>query len=782
MEDDSQPVDLDMLDQILSKDNCNWFETPNSSSFSPLLASSSSVCSEITTQRSIISTNLRIENTNGTQFLDSNAIQRVFSVQSSELHDSRTSWGSSLNERLMHALSYFKETQIDPNVLVQLWVPEKRGNQLVLSTREQPYFLDPNCEKLVNYREISANYQFSAEVDCEGALGLPGRVFLGKLPEWTPDVRLFTPYEYPRVNYAQCLDVRGSVAIPVFERGNCSCLGVVEVVMITQKMNYDSELNSICSALQAVNLRSSEVQCVPQIKLNVSCYQAALPEILEVLRSLCKAHNLPLAQTWIPCVQQGKRGSRHSDENYARCVSTVDSACYVNDPSLFSFHKACSEHHLLRGQGIVGRAFNINQPSFSSDVSALSKFEYPLSHHARMFNLKGAVAIRLRSTLTGSTDFVLEFFLPSYCIGTNEQKLMLESLSSTVQNVCRTLRVVTNKEIEDEASLEIRELNSLVVSHSKSLCDGGQEQNKHNFLVKSSQKHEGEGECSKGKVLLESDQKQEDLVKDDEKCSVGKTTEKRYSKNEKTVSLQILQQYFAGSLKDAAKSLGVCPTTLKRICRQYGINRWPARKIKKVNHSLKKLQVVIDSVHGADKALQLPSLYKEIANASCFEDNTQGNNIVHPVSEKDKHSFYVSSSSLSPSTRNLSPNSSRMEIASKEKDRGSAHGENSTREVPKCFSGCTSSLLHKEEKCIKVVCGSEKVRFRLKPPWRFQDLKQEIVRRCNIANNASLNLKYMDDDSEWILLTCDADLEECIHVCNAANAHRVKISASLGST
>lgn len=226
----------------------------------------------------------------------------------------------------------------------------------------------------------------------------------------------------------------------------------------------------------------------------------------------------------------------------------------------------------------------------------------------------------------------------------------------------------------------------------------------------------------------------------------------------------------------------MCPTTLKRICRQYGINRWPARKIKKVNHSLKKLQVVIDSVHGADKALQLPSLYKEIANASCFEDNTQGNNIVHPVSEKDKRSFYVSSSSLSPSTRYLSPNSSPMEIASKEKDRGSGHGENSTREAPKWFSGSTSSLLHKEEKCVKVVCGSEKVRFRLKPPWRFQDLKQEIVRRCNIANNVSLNLKYMDDDSEWILLTCDADLQECIRVCNAANAHTVKISASLEST
>ena len=59
------------------------------------------------------------------------------------------------------------------------------------------------------------------------------------------------------------------------------------------------------------------------------------------------------------------------------------------------------------------------------------------------------------------------------------------------------------------------------------------------------------------------------------------------------VTLEMLQQHFNKHLKEAAKDLGVGSTTLKRICRHFGISRWPRRSLKskqgKLHNALKTL-------------------------------------------------------------------------------------------------------------------------------------------------------------------------------------------------
>lgn len=121
-----------------------------------------------------------------------------------------------------------------------------------------------------------------------------------------------------------------------------------------------------------------------------------------------------------------------------------ESACYVNDQKILGFLHACSENCLQEGQGIVGRAIQSHYPSFSSDIKTFDVHQYPLAHHARKFGLCAAVAIRLRSTYTANDYYVLEFFLPVNCRGSDEQQRLLNNLSITLQRLCGSLRTVSD--------------------------------------------------------------------------------------------------------------------------------------------------------------------------------------------------------------------------------------------------------------------------------------------------------------------------------------------------
>lgn len=156
----------------------------------------------------------------------------------------------SVKKKLLQAVNHLRDSIRETDILVQIWVPVKRGGKQVLTTKNQPFSFNPNCKNLADYRDVSRGYQFAADEDSKESAGLPGRVFVNKLPEWTPDVRFFKREEYPRVNDAKQYEVRGSLALPVFERGSGKCLGVVEIVTTSLKVNYRPELENICKALE----------------------------------------------------------------------------------------------------------------------------------------------------------------------------------------------------------------------------------------------------------------------------------------------------------------------------------------------------------------------------------------------------------------------------------------------------------------------------------------------------------------------------------------------------
>ena len=67
----------------------------------------------------------------------------------------------------------------------------------------------------------------------------------------------------------------------------------------------------------------------------------------------------------------------------------------------------------------------------------------------------------------------------------------------------------------------------------------------------------------------------------------------------KEVKLDELSKYFHLPEKAVAKELGICLTSLKKLCRSYGITRWPFRKLKSLERTMRKVQTENDGINGS---------------------------------------------------------------------------------------------------------------------------------------------------------------------------------------
>ncbi|XP_010529654.1 PREDICTED: protein NLP7-like isoform X2 [Tarenaya hassleriana] len=771
-----------------------------------------------------------------------------------------------IKERMTQALRYFKEST-EQQILAQVWAPVRKNGRELLTTLGQPFVLNPNGNGLNQYRMISLTYMFSVDSESDIELGLPGRVYRQKLPEWTPNVQYYSSREFSRLDHALHYNVRGTLALPVFNPSGQSCIGVVELIMTSEKIHYAPEVDRVCKALEAVNLKSSEILDHQTTQICNEGRQNALAEILEILTVVCETYKLPLAQTWVPCQHRsvlanggGLKKSCTSFDGSCMgqvCMSTTDMAAYVVDAHVWGFRDACLEHHLQKGQGVAGRAFLNRSSCFCRDVTKFCKIQYPLVHYALMFKLTSCYAICLQSSHTGDDDYILEFFLPPAITDKSEQDSLLGSLLATMKQHFQSLRVASGISFGEEA-------NEVSVEFIEALPD-----KKLNSRIESIHVPSSGFESNVGEMLLDPQpvvpssepvKETSNVADDNGVVKEMKKPERKRGKTEKTISLDVLQQYFTGSLKDAAKSLGVCPTTMKRICRQHGISRWPSRKIKKVNRSITKLKRVIESVQGTDGALDLtsmavgsipwtngqataqplnsPSGYKEpeppknndsTHNGSnghsphephgsppsngCKPSRTRDDSVGTPTSHGSCEGSYrdemkalnpepifmadVSAASFSMPNRILGSiepfRGMPIEESGSSKDlRNLCHSVAADEKFPESnwLNNGNNIYVRPEEEAMeitRVASGSETrsvtikasykediIRFRISSSSGLMELKEEIAKRLKL-DAGTFDIKYLDDDSEWVLIACDVDLQECLDISGFSGSSLVRL-------
>ncbi|KAK3026505.1 hypothetical protein RJ639_041802 [Escallonia herrerae] len=517
-------------------------------------------------------------------------------------------------------------------------------------------------------------------------------------------------------------------------------------------------------------------------------HQNTLDEVLKALEVVCHIYALPLAQTWVLsgfCSFVAHEGNLHEtcSSFSASCLGKVcvTTACVpfcIQDLRMWQFRKACTEHHLQIHQGVVGRVLYSGTSCFCPDVTKFSETEYPLVHYARMSGLTSSFAILLSSALVVNNHFIIELFLPPHITENTKQQNLLKSLLLTIKQHTQSIIVTSGMEWGDILSTEV----ICVPSEWQSGSTGTTHRTQQVQSATSEPQLMAEDDAVSNDwnviCVEKSDSATMQTVKRSGCVAIPSGGQRRKSiKFENSISLADIWQQFGKKTEDAAASLGVSRSTLKRLCRQYGINRWPFSKKNKNNGSLPKPTQMNESTQGTSRH----PMFGDLDESYLAVDEQMFGTLSESSSSA---SWSLSSTSMSLSSTSLaSPSlSGRFDLTSADLpkvDNASMHSLNTSSIRGNLENLSWSDLQFSDLSLnqsvtnvadtaapirpmqdvrtvtVKAKYVEATIKFMLPLPSRMVDLEEQVASRLQLKVG-SFCLKYLDEDGD--LIDCNADM------------------------
>ena len=483
--------------------------------------------------------------------------------------------------------------RVEKSNMVQMWVPRIAGKSVVMTTHGELCKISAKKKThdsvlAKKFTENTTAFFFNCEVtNKEGMLGLPGRCYVLSRPEFTPSVTSYRPMEYVRVACAYECRIHTTMCLPVFlseeAMKNERPFTILEVALCHMTESIGELYAATAHEFMKLGLFTTGHDRVgPERymrKFIESTVETLAPGHANALGLMCETLNVPFAQFWI-------------ESN--GLIVTAGCPYFVKEKECQSYRDMSSQISLMVGQGPVGQALSKETLIWVDDVQKASQIEWPLHHTSILLGLRGLCACKMRIDCVlpdgtkKKTDAILEILLNPRLQTSAEQIQTVEEVWSYLQ---RGVRVDNTKNAPDGASAPAVPDSPLAATAGVRGTDASASMmmelpdltGKNNTdTTREGKNNDDETGKGKGTAPMTTLQAVEHI------SMVNKNQEEKNKSAPWGITLELLQTQFSKHLKDAATDLGVGSTTLKRICRLYGIGRWPRRSLKSKQYKAMK--------------------------------------------------------------------------------------------------------------------------------------------------------------------------------------------------